>query len=265
MCREVTGGQEKYHPGIWKPHRRVDRDGGYHDSARWDCCWCQHQEPGDHDVDYAAPGCTTRTVVVKAAGRHAADPAAVKAATQKAAAKAAREQARIAAEQQAEELAEMRADEEAEAIRREAEHRARTLAKQVADMKAGRGRAQPRQLPYFLASAPLDEMDRAIRVAEANGGRYAAGDASDTFNSNLLHGSERWKTGWKGKAKQCHDMMKQDFPPGTAIWAVAIAGGPMCDWERAELRSNFAAKLPAFRVKQCGDADVFKAWVQRAF
>ena len=51
--------------------------------------------------------------------------------------------------------------------------------------------------------------------------------------------------------------------PGQVITAVAIAGGPACNWERDQLYNNFSRKHALLELKQCGDVDDFEAWLRR--
>ena len=62
----------------------------------------------------------------------------------------------------------------------------------------------------------------------------------------------------------CYDILKDDNP-GQTLTAVAIAGGPACDWERTELRNNFGQKLPNFKLKQIGDFEDDEVWLERQF
>lgn len=126
--------------------------------------------------------------------------------------------------------------------------------------------------PFFLASAPISDLRRAIQLAKRYGGRYAAGDADDTFNKDLLPAAElksgeaQWQVGWLGKVKMCFDMLKDDFEdsdPSVKITAIAIAGGPACDWERGQLRNNFMDKLPQFELKQIGDYEGYEMWLDK--
>ena len=51
--------------------------------------------------------------------------------------------------------------------------------------------------------------------------------------------------------------------PGQVITVLAVAGGPACDWERGELRSNFCPQYPTLRLKQLGDLEDLEAWLAR--
>ena len=51
--------------------------------------------------------------------------------------------------------------------------------------------------------------------------------------------------------------------PGQVITVLAVAGGPACDWERGELRSNFCPQYPTLRLKQLGDVEDLEAWLAR--
>jgi hypothetical protein len=98
----------------------------------------------------------------------------------------------------------------------------------------------------------------------AAGGEYTAGDAQDKLNSRVIMASEAWKTAWKGKTHQAIKMLERTFP-GQRITALAIAGGPACDWERKELRDTFCTQYPALVLKQLGDLDDFQAWLAREY
>eukprot|EP01043_Picozoa_sp_COSAG02_P089173 COSAG02_NODE_26178_length_639_cov_0.716667_1_plen_134_part_01 len=107
--------------------------------------------------------------------------------------------------------------------------------------------------PFFLASAPVDCIEAAIQKALEFGGEYSAGDAQDTLNRDILDlANETLKAAWKGKTSQAYRMLKR-FHPHAKIIAIAIAGGPACDWERSELRNNFCQQYPDMVLKQIGD------------
>ena len=71
---------------------------------------------------------------------------------------------------------------------------------------------------------------------------------------------ESWKVGWKGKIEATINILKTQNP-GKEIVALAIAGGPACDWERAELRITFCKNHPELRLKQLGDVDDLRRWL----
>ena len=116
--------------------------------------------------------------------------------------------------------------------------------------------------PFFLASAPVSELDLAKKLVLARGGQYAAGDADDIFNSMTLHDQESWKVGWKGKIEATINILKS-MNPGKEVWALAIAGGDACDWERKELRVTFCKNHPELKLKQLGDVEDLKFWLDR--
>ena len=90
-------------------------------------------------------------------------------------------------------------------------------------------------------------------------------DATDKLNLDILDpANEAWKTAWKGKTSQAYRMLKR-LHPTEKIIAVAIAGGPACDWERGELRNNFCQQYPDMVLKQIGDAEDYAAWLERTF
>ena len=90
--------------------------------------------------------------------------------------------------------------------------------------------------PFFLASAPISSLERAKQLVVAAGGMHAAGEKGDAFNSLNLEDEESWRAGWKGKVEATINNLTQ-LNPGKEIIALAIAGGPACDWERGELLS----------------------------
>ena len=49
------------------------------------------------------------------------------------------------------------------------------------------------------------------------------------------------------------------------MWALAIAGGPACDWERGELRNTFCKNHPELKLKQLGDFDDLVHWLDRNY
>ena len=109
--------------------------------------------------------------------------------------------------------------------------------------------------PFFLASAPVSVLDRAKRLVESRGGYYAAGDKDDIFNSMTLGDQESWKVGWKGKVEMMINILKKQNP-GQKVTALAIAGGPACDWERGELHNTFCSNTFCELVlKQLGDME----------
>ena len=131
------------------------------------------------------------------------------------------------------------------------------------------------QQPFFLASAPLSDLSRSIALTEQYDGEYAAGDAEDLFNSIVLQGRSlpaaelaagtlAWQIGWLGKVTQCFNMLKK-YNPGQAVTAIAIAGGPACDWERGVLYNEFEKKFDNFKLKQCGDYEEYMYWLQRNY
>ena len=119
--------------------------------------------------------------------------------------------------------------------------------------------------PFFLASAPVECIEQAIQTSLDFGGEYSAGDAADKLNRDILDpANETWKAAWKGKTSQAYRMLKR-ANPNEKIIAVAIAGGPACDWERRELRNNFCQQYPDMVLKQIGDYDDFLAWLERIY
>jgi hypothetical protein len=116
--------------------------------------------------------------------------------------------------------------------------------------------------PFFLASAPVSVLDRAKRLVESRGGEYAAGDKDDIFNSMTLGDQESWKVGWKGKVEMLINILKK-HNKGQKVIALAIAGGPACDWERAELHNTFCKNHPELVLKQLGDMEDLEAWLDK--
>mmetsp|Transcript_50735 Transcript_50735/g.93156 ORF Transcript_50735/g.93156 Transcript_50735/m.93156 type:complete len:303 (-) Transcript_50735:287-1195(-) len=126
-------------------------------------------------------------------------------------------------------------------------------------------KASSGQLPFFLASCPSELLADAIIIMKKYGGFYAAGDADDVFNKDVLAGAEQtesWKAGWKGKVEMCFNMMKQ-MSPGKQIIAIAVAGGPACDWERQQIFTRFCKVHEDLLLKQVGDIEDLEAWLQR--
>jgi hypothetical protein len=116
--------------------------------------------------------------------------------------------------------------------------------------------------PFFLASAPVSVLDRAKRLVESRGGEYAAGDKDDIFNSMTLGDQESWKVGWKGKVEMLINILKK-HNPGRKVTALAIAGGPACDWERGELHNTFCSNHRELVLKQLGDMEDLELWLDR--
>ena len=116
--------------------------------------------------------------------------------------------------------------------------------------------------PFFLASAPVSDLSRAKRLVESRGGEYAAGDKDDIFNSMTLGDQESWKVGWKGKVEMLINLLKK-HNPGKEVTALAIAGGPACDWERGELRNTFCTSHAELKLKQLGDMEDLEMWLDR--
>ena len=116
--------------------------------------------------------------------------------------------------------------------------------------------------PFFLASAPVSVLDRAKRLVESRGGYYAAGDKDDIFNSMTLGDQESWKVGWKGKVEMLINILKM-HNPGRKVTALAIAGGPACDWERGELHNTFCSNHRELELKQLGDMEDLETWLDR--
>ena len=76
---------------------------------------------------------------------------------------------------------------------------------------------------------------------------------------------ESWKVGWKGKTEATINILKT-LNPGKEIVALAIAGGPACDWERAELRNTFCANHSGvLKLKQLGDVEDLQVWLERNY
>ena len=120
----------------------------------------------------------------------------------------------------------------------------------------------PKPGSFFLASAPVDCLDKAKTLVEARGGDYAAGDKDDIFNSMTLQDQDSWKLGWKGKVEATINLQKK-YNPNQMITALAIAGGPACDWERAELRNVFQQNHSWLTVKQLGDYEDLEMWLDK--
>ena len=135
----------------------------------------------------------------------------------------------------------------------------------VADIVARATATRAPKQPFLLASAPVDSLDACIRLCLAAGGEYTAGDAQDKLNSSVIGADEAWKTAWKGKTHQAIKMLERNFPAGQAIIALAIAGGPACDWERSELRNTFCPHYPTLKLKQLGDTEDLEAWLARNY
>eukprot|EP01050_Picozoa_sp_SAG11_P058528 SAG11_NODE_37447_length_256_cov_93.031847_1_plen_73_part_10 len=59
--------------------------------------------------------------------------------------------------------------------------------------------------PFFLASGPVDSLEKCIQLSLNYGGEYSAGDATDKLNLDILDpANEAWKTAWKGKTSQTY-------------------------------------------------------------
>ena len=116
--------------------------------------------------------------------------------------------------------------------------------------------------PFFLASAPVSVLDRAKRLVESRGGYYAAGDKDDIFNSMTLGDQESWKVGWKGKVEMMINILKKQNP-GQKVTALAIAGGPACDWERGELHNTFCSNHRELVLRQLGEMEDLELWLDR--
>lgn len=124
--------------------------------------------------------------------------------------------------------------------------------------------------PFFLASCPDKGLREGIDLVQRFGGFYAAGDKDDIFNKDVLVGeaadkakAESWQVGWKGKVEMCFNMLRQLHPDKEYVWAIAVAGGPACDWERGELRNRFCKVHTDMKLKICGDLDDLEAWIER--
>ena len=117
-------------------------------------------------------------------------------------------------------------------------------------------------IPFFLASAPVSVLDRAKRLVESRGGYYAAGDKDDIFNSMTLGDQESWKVGWKGKVEMMINILQQQNP-GRTVTALAIAGGPACDWERGELHNTFCSNHRELELRQLGEMEDLELWLDR--
>ena len=116
--------------------------------------------------------------------------------------------------------------------------------------------------PFFLASAPVSVLDQAKQLIESRGGYYAAGDKDDIFNSMTLGDQESWKVGWKGKVEMLINILKKQNH-GQKVIALAIAGGPACDWERGELHNTFCKSHKELVLKQLGDMEDLEAWLNK--
>ena len=132
----------------------------------------------------------------------------------------------------------------------------------AAENKARRVASSSSAPPFFLASAPVSVLDRAKRLVESRGGYYAAGDKDDIFNSMTLGDQESWKVGWKGKVEMMINILKKQNP-GQKVTALAIAGGPACDWERGELHNTFCSNHRELVLKQLGDMEDLQLWLDR--
>ena len=75
-----------------------------------------------------------------------------------------------------------------------------------------------------------------------------------------LDDQESWKVGWKGKTEATINILKT-LNPGKEITVLAIAGGDACDWERKELRVTFCKNHPELKLKQLGDVDDLRRWL----
>lgn len=122
-------------------------------------------------------------------------------------------------------------------------------------------------LPFFLASCPDNILPEAVAVTKKYGGFAAAGTESKDGGITDKPGAdveklECWRSGWRGKVDMCLHMLRQ-LMPEKLIVAVAVAGGPACDWERAELRNRFCALYEDLRLKQVGDVEDLEAWLLR--
>jgi len=122
---------------------------------------------------------------------------------------------------------------------------------------------------FFLASCPEDTLAEAIRMTKKYVGKYTAGDKDDLLNKDMLmkeHGAATaaWKNAWLGKTKQRLDDYQDDYP-GEEVTAIAVAGGPGCDWERGQLYSVFAKNYPNMKLKQCGDTEDYEGWLNKNF
>eukprot|EP01051_Picozoa_sp_SAG22_P010940 SAG22_NODE_1016_length_6022_cov_13.332095_4_plen_439_part_00 len=129
--------------------------------------------------------------------------------------------------------------------------------------------------PFFLASCPVVSIDsegrktpcidRGILTSLKFGGEYCVGDAYDKLNRDILDPvNEAWKTAWKGKTSQTYRMLKR-IHRNEKIVAVAIKGGPACDWEREELLTNFCPKYPDMELKLMDTFEEFEAWVNETY
>jgi hypothetical protein len=152
------------------------------------------------------------------------------------------------------------------------EYKTKNFARKFSAGRKGKARKLSRahsrtKRPFFLASAPVNELNNAIKMVVAAGGSYSAGDANDMLNKGLKKSHEQWRTAWKGKTKQAFDMLKTDFE-GQPITVLAIAGGPNCDWERGELHSaiNEAAETwlgncSCLKLRQLGNCRDLERWI----
>ncbi|KOO27872.1 hypothetical protein Ctob_013803 [Chrysochromulina tobinii] len=109
---------------------------------------------------------------------------------------------------------------------------------------------------------PVSALDVAKRLVLSRGGEYAAGVKDDIFNSMTLGDQESWKVGWKGKVEMCINLLKR-HNPGQQVTALAIAGGPACDWERGELHNTFCRSHRELVLKQLGDIEDLQSWLDR--
>ena len=60
----------------------------------------------------------------------------------------------------------------------------------------------------------------------------------------------------------CINVLKTQNP-GKEVTALAIAGGPACNWERDELRNTFCKNHPELKLKQLGDFEDLEMWLDR--
>jgi len=127
--------------------------------------------------------------------------------------------------------------------------------------------------PFFLASCPEALLEDASIVTTAYKGAVAAGARDDYFNKDFVFNAggtkaERWKEGMLGKMYQCALMMSEQHPSKEVI-AVAIIGGPACDWERHQLEDtsinakSIRVRLPQLRLFVCKNVAAMRSFLDR--
>ena len=118
-------------------------------------------------------------------------------------------------------------------------------------------------VPVIFASGPESDLENSIALLARYGGKSCAGDRNDRLNRNLRP-HERWKTAWKGRVHQALEDMRASHQNKT-IYVVAMAGGHWCNWERAELRKRTLLLGPSETLKEVGDYEGLKLWMEHKF